>query len=144
MASPACALEEGSAAWLLARYKSDLILWGKVAAAPQVELHVWQRGPFRDPNIQTDLKPADIPEFIAKQLQSDLIHAIEYSAMETSSPDPPALLANYADQVDAFAQSIDRNVDGLGAPLDDHGVTLHQTRVDYLVTAEHSKAMLTV
>lgn len=116
-AAQVSSFEEGSAAWLLARYKSDLVLWGKVAAGPQVELHVWQRGPFRDPNIQTELKPTDIPEFIATRLQSDLIHAIEYSAMETSSSNPPAILANHADQVDAFAQSIDRN--GPGASLDD-------------------------
>ena len=111
--------EEGSAARLLARYKSDLILWGKVVAGPQVELQVWQRGPFRDPIIQTKLKPVDIPDFVAKQLQSDLIHAIEYSATETSSSNPPASLANYADQVDAFVQSVDRNPDGSGGPLDD-------------------------
>jgi hypothetical protein len=54
--------EEGSAAWLLARYKSDLILWGKVVAGPLVELQVWQRGPFRDAIIQTKLKPVDIPD----------------------------------------------------------------------------------
>lgn len=111
--------EEGSAAWLLARYKSDLILWGKVAAGPQVELHVWQHGLFRYPSIQTELKPADIPEFIVKQLQSNLIHAIEYSATKTSSSNSPAILANYADQVDAFAQSVDRYPDGLGASLHD-------------------------
>lgn len=112
-------IEEGSAAWLLARYKSDLILWGKVMAGPQVEVQVWQRGPFREPIIQTKLKPVDIPDFVARQLQSDLIHAIEYSAMETSSSNPPANLASYADQVDAFVQSFNRNLDGLGGPLDD-------------------------
>ena len=66
---------------------------GKVAAAPQVELHVWQGGPFRDPNNKTELKPADIAEFVATQLQSDLIHAIEHSAEETSVSNPPAILA---------------------------------------------------
>ena len=38
--------EEGSAAWLLVRYKSDLILWGKVAVGPQVELHVCSAVPL--------------------------------------------------------------------------------------------------
>ncbi|WP_271609901.1 MULTISPECIES: esterase/lipase family protein [unclassified Bradyrhizobium] len=106
---------EGSAAWLLRRHNSDLILWGKVTDEKRVELHVWHRGPFRDPSIQTELKPADVATFVATKLQSDLVHAIEYSARETSSSNPPPILAKYADQVDALAQSIDRNANELGA-----------------------------
>jgi len=117
--------DEGSAAWLLRRHNSDLVLWGKVTGEQRVELHVWHRGPFRDPSIQTELKPADVPAFVATKLQSDLVHAIEHSARETSSSYPPPILSKYADQVDAFAQSIDRNADelgasaGLGGPLRD-------------------------
>jgi hypothetical protein len=109
--------EKGSAAWLLARYKSDLILWGKVVEGRQVELHVWQQGPIRDANIRIGLRPGDISEFVAKQLQSHLVHAIWYSAGRMSSSNPPA--RDYVDRVEAFVQSIDWNTGGFGRPADE-------------------------
>ncbi|WP_201841412.1 hypothetical protein [Microvirga zambiensis] len=99
--------DRSSAENLLSGYNSDLVLWGKVAKEGQIELQITERRPPPNANEPIVLTQVDIPEFVAKQLRSYLMHAIKDSAQEISSSEPPANLADYADRVDAFIQNTD-------------------------------------
>jgi hypothetical protein len=53
------------------------------------------------------LTHAAFPEFVTKQLQGYMIRAIEDSAGKISASEPATNLADYADRVDAFVQTVD-------------------------------------
>jgi hypothetical protein len=83
-------------------YNADLMLWGKVVQGGQVEIHL-----SSDSGTPITLTPAGIPDFVAKQLRPGLFVAIENSARNISSKEPPANLAAYADQIEAVVQNAD-------------------------------------
>jgi hypothetical protein len=102
--------DSSSAKNLLFGYHSNLILWGNAAKEGRVELQIAQRGYKLEEKMPIILTSVSISDFVAKQMQKYLIKAIVDSPYGISS-EPPANIAAYADQVEAFTQSVDWSVD---------------------------------
>lgn len=99
--------DRSSADKLLLGYNSDLVLWGKAGKSGEVKLHVRRLHQQPDENMPIMLTESAIPEFVEKQLQSHLFLAIDDSSYRYYESVPPANLADHADRVEAFVQSVD-------------------------------------
>ncbi|TPI78487.1 lysophospholipase [Mesorhizobium sp. B2-8-9] len=106
--------EDGSSVErLLSDYNSDLVIGGRVATAEAIHLQIGQRGQQLTSGGWIVLVPTAISEFVPKQLQDYILHAVEDSAREVSGSEPPASILSYADQLDVFMQRIDWSEKGL-------------------------------